>query len=264
MTGVVHPLVSRGVALVRPPGPLLAEGLVTHIDRSPVDVELAVAQHARYVAALQAAGWRTVEVEAADDHPDAVFIEDTVVVVDDLAVLTHPGALQRRGEVAGTEAAVSALGLRVARVSEPGTLDGGDVLQVGNTVYVGRGGRTNGDGVRQLRALLAPLGRSVVVVELREVLHLKSAVTALPDGSLLGVPSLIDAAPLPGLRVPPEVAGAHVVPLGGSTALIAASAPQTVAWLDDLGFDPVVVDITEFEKLEGCVTCLSVLIPTRP
>jgi len=152
--------------------------------------------------------------------------------------------------------------VRVARITEPATLDGGDVLQVGRTVYVGRGGRTNGEGVRQLRALLAPLGRTVVAVGLGEVLHLKSAVTALPDGSLLGLPGVLDLARLPGVRVPPEAAGAHVVPLGGSTALIAASAPRTALWLGDLGFDLEVVDIGEFEKLEGCVTCLSVLIPT--
>jgi dimethylargininase len=252
----------RGVALVRPPGPRLEEGIVTHVRRRPVDLALARAQHAGYVAALHRAGWHTVEVGPADDHPDAVFIEDAVVVVEDLAVLTHPGAVARRGEVAGAEVAVAGLGLRVARITEPATLDGGDVLQIGRTVYVGRGGRTNGEGVRQLRALLAPLGRTVVAVDLGEVLHLKSAVTALPDGSLLGLPGVLDLAPLPGVRVPPEAAGAHVVPLGGSTALIAASAPRTALWLGDLGFDLEVVDIGEFEKLEGCVTCLSVLIPT--
>jgi dimethylargininase len=253
----------RGVALVRPPGPRLAEGIVTHLDRQPVDVTRAVEQHAGYVRALTDNGWATQDVAAADEHPDAVFVEDSVVVVDDLAVLTRPGAEERRGEVAGTRAAVTGLGLRTAAVQAPGTLDGGDVLQVGRSVYVGRGGRTNGEGIRQLRDLLAPLGRVVVPVQLRAVLHLKSAVTALPDGSLLGVPGLIDPAPLGGLRVPAEEAGAHVVPLGDGLVLMASSAPRTAQWLDDLGFDVVAVDIGEFEKLEGCVTCLSVLIPAR-
>jgi dimethylargininase len=257
----------RGVALVRAPGERLAEGIVTHLERRAVDVALARRQHEAYVAALAAAGWRVVAVPEAPDHPDAVFVEDTVVVVDDLAVLTCPGAPARRGEVEGTRAAVGALGLRVAELAaaaRPGrrpTLDGGDVLQVGRRVYVGRGDRTNADGVRALRDLLTPLGRSVVPVPLEGVLHLKSALTALPDGTLVGLPGLVDAAGLPGLRVAPEEPGAHVVPLGEGSLLLAASAPRTAAWLDDLGFDVVSVDIGEFEKLEGCVTCLSVLVP---
>jgi dimethylargininase len=252
---------ARGVALVRAPGPRLADGIVTHLERQPVDVGRALAEHAGYVAALQAQGWTAVAVDPVDDCPDAVFVEDTVVVVDDLAVLTRPGADSRRAEVAGTERSVRALGLRVARIEQPGRLDGGDVLQVGRTVYVGRGGRTDGEGIRQLRGLLEPLGRVVVPVPLAAVLHLKSAVTALPDGTLLGWPPLLDAAGLPSLRVPPEEPGSHVVPLGGGTVLLAASAPRTGEWLADLGFDVVAVEVGEFEKLEGCVTCLSVLVP---
>ena len=257
----------RGVALVRAPGERLADGIVTHLERTPVDVALARRQHDAYVSALAGAGWDVVHVAEAPDHPDAVFVEDTVVVVADLAVLTCPGAPQRRGEIEGTRAAVSSLGLRVADLADaagPGarpTLDGGDVLQVGRRVYVGRGGRTNADGVRALRALLAPLGRTVVPVPLKAVLHLKSALTALPDGTLIGLPELVDTSGLPGLRVAPEEPGAHVVPLGEGSLLMAASAPRTAAELEDLGFDVVTVDIGEFEKLEGCVTCLSVLVP---
>ena len=155
------------------------------------------------------------------------------------------------------------LGLRTAAIRPPGTLDGGDVLQVGHTVYVGLGERTNADGIRQLGELLDPLGRTVVAVPLGEVLHLKSAVTALPDGTLLGLPDLLGDGPPPGIRVPPEETGAHVVPLGGEAVLIAASAPRTVDLVAGLGFRPVPVDIAEFEKLEGCVTCLSVLVPGR-
>jgi dimethylargininase len=253
----------RGTALVRLPGPRLAEGIVTHVARSAVDLDRAREQHAGYVAALAAAGWSVREVPAADDHPDAVFVEDTVVVVEDLAMLTRPGAPERRGEVLGTARAVEALGLRTARITEPGHLDGGDVLQVGRTVYVGRGGRTDGEGIRQLRRIVAPLGRTVVPVPLRAVLHLKSAVTALPDATLVGLPELLDTAALPTLREVPEEGGAHVVPIGEGTVLMATSAPRTREWLLDLGFDVVAVDIAEFEKLEGCVTCLSVLVPGR-
>jgi len=156
---------------------------------------------------------------------------------------------------------MASLGLRTARIEAPGTLDGGDVLQAGTTVYVGRGGRTNGEGIRQLRELLAPLGRTVVAVPLGSVLHLKSAVTALPDGTFLVLPELVPASLFPAVRPVTEGTGCHVVPLGGDRILIAASAPRTADYLADLGFTPVVVNISEFEKLEGCVTCLSVLLP---
>jgi dimethylargininase len=238
----------------------MAEGLVTYAERVPADAARVARQHAAYVAALEAAGWPVREVAAADDLPDSAFVEDTVVVLDDLAVLTRPGAPGRQAEVAGTEAAVRALGLEVARIEAPGTLDGGDVLQVGATVYVGRGGRTNGEGIRQLRRHAATRGCTVVPVALHGVLHLKSAVTALPDGTLVAAdPALLDADPLPALRRVPEEGGSHIVPLGGGTLLMAASAPRTAALLDDWGFDVIAVDIGEFEKLEGCVTCLCVL-----
>ncbi|MGD9960763.1 dimethylargininase [Nocardioides sp.] len=248
------------IALVRRPTDDLASGIVTHIQRSEVDVELAKVQHTAYAQALRDAGWDVREVEPAPGCPDAVFVEDSVVVVDRTAVITRPGAEARRGETAGTEAAVRALGLTVAHITGAATLDGGDVLQVEDTVYVGRGGRTNADGIRQLRQHLEPLGRTVVPVRLTDVLHLKSAVTALPDGTLLALPELLEPGVFATSRPVTEEGGCHVVPLGGSEILIAASAPRTIDYLADLGFTPLVVDISEFEKLEGCVTCLSVLI----
>lgn len=248
------------IALVRRPSPRLADGIVTHIDRVPVDVDLALTQHEAYCTALAEAGWQVRHVDPAPENPDSVFVEDTVVVVGDTAVITRSGAPSRRAETEGTEKAVVALGLNVVHVTEPGTLDGGDVLQVGTTVYVGRGGRTNSEGVRQLRAAVEPLGRVVVPVRLVDVLHLKSAVTALPDGTFLSVPELLEPGVFPPGRPIGEEAGCHVVPLGGDEVLISASAPHTAQALRDLGFRTRVVDIGEFEKLEGCVTCLSVLI----
>jgi dimethylargininase len=246
-------------ALVRRPSPRLADGLVTHIDRTPVDADVAARQHEAYVAALGAAGWRVRELPPADDMPDAVFVEDTVVVCDGLALLTRPGAPERRPEVASVADAVAELGLRIVRIEGEATLDGGDVLQVGGTVYVGRSGRTNEDAICRLPRLLG--GRHVVPVEVRGCLHLKTAMTALPDGSLIGDPDRVDTSVLPGLRVAPEPTGAHVVVLGEKRVLIAASAPRTAEQLREEGYDVSVVDIGEFEKMEGCVTCLSVLIP---
>jgi dimethylargininase len=237
------------------------EGLVTHLERASADPGLARRQHEDYVAAVAGAGWEIREVEPADELPDSAFVEDTVVVCGELAVLARPGAPERRAEVAGTEELVRALGLEVARIEAPGTLDGGDVLQVGSTVYAGRGGRTNAEGIRQLRGLLGGRGRTVVPVPLRGVLHLKSAVTALPDGTFIAAAGAgVEPGAFPALRTVPEEAGAHVVPLADGTLLMASSAPRSAELFDDLGFEVLSVEISEFEKLEGCVTCLSVLV----
>jgi dimethylargininase len=252
------------VALVRRPSSRMAEGITTHIDRVPADAALAARQHEAYVQAVAGAGWTISEVRPADDLPDCAFVEDTVVVLGDLAVSARPGAVERRAEVAGTEEAVRSLGLEMVRIEEPGTLDGGDVLQVGRTVYVGRGGRTNAEGIRQLRRHAATRGRVVVPVQLHGVLHLKSAVTALPDGTFVASDlCLFDPAPFPTMRLVPEEAGSHVTVMGGGTIIMAASAPRTAEMFDDLGFDVVTVDIGEFEKREGCVTCLSVLVDAQ-
>jgi dimethylargininase len=253
------------IALVRRPGPRLHEGLVTHIERTPVDAELALEQWFEYVAAMEGAGWDTIEVAPADDCPDAVFVEDPVIVHRGLAILTRPGARSRRGEVDGVRAAVSLLRLPIVEILAPGTLDGGDVLEVGDTLYVGRGGRTNAEGIHQLRRIVGPLGTRVVAVPTQSVLHLKSAVTALPDEVIVGYPPLVDVPALfPSFLAVPEESGAHVVALDDERLLLAADCPRTAALYADLGYSPVCVDISEFQRLEGCVTCLSVRIPDRP
>jgi dimethylargininase len=258
---VSQSLGAGSVALVRRPSSRMAEGITTHIDRVPADAELAARQHAAYVDAVADAGWTIREVAPADDLPDCAFVEDTVVVFGDLAVLTRPGAPERRAEVAATEEVVRSLGLQLARIEDPGTLDGGDILQVGDTVYAGRGGRTNAEGIRQLRRHAATRGRTVVPVKLRDVLHLKSAMTALPDGTFIAFDmSRFDPAPFPTMRLVPEEGGAHVILMGEGTIVMAASAPRSAEMFDDLGFDVITVDIGEFEKREGCVTCLSVLL----
>jgi dimethylargininase len=241
--------------LVRRPGPRLADGLISHIARQPVDTGLAARQWQSYVEVLAGVGWRVVEVAPEDDCPDAVFVEDPVVVSGRTAVIARSGAPSRRAETAGVEAALTGYDLR--RIEAPGTLDGGDVLKVGRTVYVGRGGRTNDDGIHQLTAHLP--AADVVPVPVTTVLHLKSAVTALPDGTVIGYPPLVDDPSAFDRFLPvPEEAGAHVVLLGEDRVLMSASAPETAALFTSMGLSPVLVDISEFEKLEGCVTCLSV------
>lgn len=252
--------------LVRRPSPLLADGELTHLDRVPVDPDLALAQWRGYVDAFRQRGWEIVEVDPADDQPDGVFVEDAVVVFDDFAVLCRAGASSRRGEAETIAAAVSALGLEHAPIEEPGTLDGGDVLKVGSTVYVGLTDRTNSEGIRQLAGLVEPLGLGVATVPTTKVLHLKSAVTALPDGTVIGYSPLVDDPDLfPEFLGVPEEPGSHVVLLGGDRVLMSAAAPRSAELMAARDLRPVLVDISEFEKLEGCVTCLSVrLRPEAP
>ncbi|GAA1060308.1 dimethylargininase [Agromyces bracchium] len=253
---------ARRVAFVRIPASNLDEGELTHLERRPVDQALADEQWDDYCAALVAEGWETVEVDAAPDLPDSVFIEDTVVFFGGLAVLASPGAESRRAEVEAVERAVRAMpGVSIARIAAPGTLDGGDVLKVGSIVYVGASSRTNAEGIRQLRGILSPLGYTVVAVPMTKALHLKSAVTALPDGTIIGDPALIEHTSLfPRFLAVPEPEGVAVVVLSDETLLMSASAPETAALLSGLGYRVVTVDISEFEKLEGCVTCLSVRV----
>jgi dimethylargininase len=245
--------------LVRPPSPRLADGELTHLDRVPVDPALARRQWEGYLQAWRSVGWATIEVPSADEFPDGVFVEDAVVVFGRTAVLTSPGADSRRGELATVSAALAGTGLEVVRIEAPATLDGGDVLKVGDTVYVGRSSRTNEHGIEALARIVEPLGYRVRPVTVTKVLHLKSAVTALPDGTVIGHPPEVDD---PGafetFLAVPEAAGSAVVVVDGATVLLSASAPRTAALLRERGLTVVQVEVGEFEKLEGCVTCLSV------
>lgn len=254
--------VTRHVALVRIPASNLDEGELTHIERRPIDQAKADEQWDHYCAALVAEGWDTVEVDAAPDLPDSVFIEDTVIFFGDHAVLANPGADSRKPEIDAVARAVRAMpGVSLAQITAPGTLDGGDVLKVGDIVYVGASTRTNSEGIRQLRAILVPLGYTVVAVPVTKTLHLKSVVTALPDGTVIGDPDLLETTTLfPRFLPVPEPEGVAVVVLSDETLLMSSSAPRTAELLSGLGYRVVTVDISEFEKLEGCVTCLSVRV----
>ncbi len=258
---VSHP----GTILVRRPSARLADGEVTHIERADaVDIDLARQQWSAYVDAFVSHGWDVVELPELPEHPDGVFVEDVVVMFDTLAVVTRPGAESRAGEIAGIAEQMAALGCSVGRITAPGHLDGGDVLKVGRTVYVGMGGRTDAAGIAQLRDLVKPLGFEVVAVPITKALHLKSAVTALPDGTVIGFDPVVDDPTVfdPYLSVPEEP-GAHVVHLDHQTVVMTARTDQTRRLLEARGLRVVVGDIGEVEKLEGCVTCLSVRLRHR-
>ncbi|MFM8867841.1 MAG: dimethylargininase [Ilumatobacteraceae bacterium] len=247
------------IALVRRTSSRLAEGLLTHLERQPIDIDLAKRQWEEYVDALEGVGWQVIEVPPLEACADSVFIEDTVVMFRDVAVITRPGNDARKPEVEAVEPVVASLGCRVERIMAPGTLDGGDVLKVNDTVYVGLGGRTNQEGIAQLAKFLEPLGATVVTVPVTKVLHLKSAVTALPDGTIIGWdPAVDDPAVFPQYLSMPEESGAHVVIIDDKRLLMAADAPKSASLLESLGYGTIRVDISEYIKLEGCVTCLSV------
>ncbi|GAA1957783.1 dimethylargininase [Microbacterium deminutum] len=247
--------------LVRRPSPRLAEGEITHIPRLAADADLAFRQWEAYVDVFRQRGWEVIPIDPADDHADGVFVEDTVVMFGDVAVLTRPGADSRRGEIDSTRIALERAGIPFLSIQAPGTLDGGDVLKVARTVYVGASLRTDADGIDQLKALLSPRGWDVVTVPITKVLHLKSGVTALPDGTVVGYQPLVDdTAAYPVFLPVPEEHGTAVVVLDAGSVLMSADAPQTAALYRGRGLEVVTTPITEFEKLEGCVTCLSVRV----
>src|SRR5437764_3830399 len=164
---------------------------LTHVERRPIDVDAARAQHATYEAALEAAGCTLRRLPALDAMPDSVFVEDAAVVVDELAVIARPGAAPRRAETASVAEALRAY-RDVVAIEEPGTLDGGDVLQLGESVFVGLSSRTNAEGARQLRGFLEAYGYNVRTVSVNGALHLKSAVTRVAPDTLLLNPQWID------------------------------------------------------------------------
>lgn len=250
------------VAIVRPVSDAMQLCELTHLDRSPIDLALARRQHADYVGTLRRLGCVVHELPPAHDLPDAVFVEDTAVVLEEIAVLTRPGAASRRPEVA-TMAAALARWRKCVSIEAPGTLDGGDVLRIGCTLYVGSTPRSSAEGIRQLGTAVAPHGYRVVAVPVRGCLHLKSAVTLVAPDTLLVNPDWVDPAQWPALRRidvdprEPQAANALAV---GEHVVMPASFPRTRDRLAAAGFDVAPVDASEVQKAEGGVTCCSVLL----
>lgn len=249
-------------ALVRKPSPKMAQGEITRIRRSnDVDYAKGIAQWENYVKTLEEIGWETVIVDSVEDAPDQVFIEDTMFVYEDLAVISHPGVESRRGEMTAAERAVRNCGYRVKHIVSPGTIDGGDVLKFGGKVWVGltEDGRTNEDGVEQLREHISEFDVEVIPVSCSKLLHLKSGITAIYDGTVIGyLPTTDDPEVWEKFLPVPEFLGSQVLLMENNTILMSAAAPKTKQLLEDLGYKVVAVDISEFEKMEGSVTCMSV------
>jgi dimethylargininase len=250
------------VAFVRELAPSLARCELTHLEREPIDSGRARDQHRLYLAGLEALGCRIEWLAPLPGHADAVFVEDTAVLVPELAVISRPGIPSRRGE---TDSSAAALAARVplARIAAPATLEGGDVLRIGRTLYVALSGRTNRAGAAQLAAALEPLGYAVRPVALSGCLHLKSACTWIPPDLLLVNPSWVDATLFDVGTVQEideaEPYAANTLTLGGVT-LVSADFPRTRKRLEDAGVNTRAVKVSELHKAEAALTCMSLLL----
>jgi dimethylargininase len=249
------------IALTRQVSPSITRCELTHLQRAPIDIARAERQHERYEAALQAMGCTVQRLPPEPDLPDSVFVEDTALVFDQCAVIARPGASSRRPEVTSVVTALERY-RSLHRIEPPGTLDGGDVLTVGDRVYVGLSTRTNAVAAKQLERVLAPLGYAVEVIAVRRCLHLKSAASALSNGQLLLNPSVLARAPfdrLKGIEVhPAEPFAANVVCIGRQV-LCQAGATRTQERLEACGYTIVSVDMSELAKAEGGLTCCSLV-----
>ena len=256
---------SKATAITRAVSAALASCELTCLSRVPIDVDVARAQHRAYEEALGAAGYRVEHLDADETMPDSVFVEDMAVVFDEVAILTNPGAASRRGE---TRAIASALAAHrpLQRIQPPATVDGGDVLVAGRTVFVGQSTRTNEAALVQIRRILGPFGYTVVGARVHGCLHLKSAVTALADEVLLVNKAWIDPETFSAFTLvevaPEEPSAANVLRL--DDRIVAASAfPRTADRIAQQGFHVSLVDASELAKAEGAVTCCSLIVPRR-
>jgi dimethylargininase len=254
---------TRTLALTRAVPDSIARCELTHLSRTPIDLARARAQHAAYERALASAGCEVLRLPSLPDHPDSVFVEDVAVVLDELAIATRPGAASRRGEVAS---AAQALGAhrRVLALGGDATLDGGDVLALGRTLFVGLTRRTNLAGARQLREWVAPFGYVVTELAIEGALHVKTALTRASEHALLVNPRWLPAArfgDFTRIEVDDrEPFAANVLWLRGATTLCGAAFPRTNERLRAHGVHVTELDVSELAKAEAGLTCCSLLV----
>lgn len=249
------------IAITRGVSPRFAECELTHLERAPIDLAGAHAEHAAYLQTLRDLGVLVIELPAIAEHPDCMFVEDAALAYPECAVITRPGSATRRGETSAVEHALAPY-RRLLRIEAPGTLDGGDVLTIGKRVFVGDTPRSNAAGAAQLEQYLQAWGYRVRRVPVHGCLHLKSAVTEAAPGTLLINPAWVDRTHFADFRLlevdPQEPAAANVL-LIGVTPVYARHYPRTLARLRAAGIEPVLVDAAEVAKAEGAVTCCSVV-----
>jgi dimethylargininase len=258
----------KGKAFTRAVSPRLPECALTHLERVPIDADLAVEQHRNYERALEGAGFDIIRLPDLPDDPDGVFVEDTALLLDGHAIITRPGAESRADEVESTAAGLAGQ-FDIHRI-EAGHVDGGDVLRIGNTLHVGLSSRTDAAGIADLRRVAGGLGFEVEAAELAGCLHLKTAATVAGRDSagrliLLYNPEALDPRQFAGVEpvtVPRSERDAANVLWAGGRTIMPAGNPATAALLRDRGFEVVEVDVSELEKAEAGVTCMSLLSVT--
>jgi dimethylargininase len=248
-------------ALAREPAPTLEDCLLTYVSRSHIDYPTALEQHRQYCQALRDSGAEVRVLPARPEFPDSVFIEDVAVVLDELVVLARPASEIRQGEVR-LLASEELPHRRVVSIEAPGTLEGGDVLRIGKRIFAGLSSRTNAQGLESLARIAQPLGYQVIPVQVKGCLHLKTACTALDKRTLLINPDWIQSAPFEGFRwvtVPAkEPWAANALPVGQRICMNSAH-PMTLEKVAAKGYAVHPLDISEFTKAEGGLTCLSLL-----
>ena len=256
------------IALTRDISPAIARCELTHLEREAIDVDLARSQHAAYEACLRDAGCRVERLAAGPDMPDSVFIEDTAIVFDEVAIITRPGAASRRAETAGVAEALRKY-RPLRQMEAPGTADGGDVLVVGRQVFLGRSSRTNDAGIDEMRRVLTPYGYEVTAIEVPRCLHLKSAATVVGDDLLLINPAWLPSLPsgpfasFDRIDVHPDEPSAANALRIGDQIIYPTSFPRTRERLEHRGLRIATVEASEAAKAEGAVTCCSLILESK-
>lgn len=237
---------------------------LTFLSRDEIDTDLAMSQHEQYQSTLSSLGCEIVSVPTAPGLADSVFIEDTALVLDEIAVLCRPGAVSRRPEVAGVESVLQQY-RKLASIEPPGTLDGGDLLCIDKVIYAGLSTRSNQSGIDQLRRIVADYGYSVETVETTRCLHLKSAVSGVAPGTVLINPEWISTSVFADFEQinidKEETHAANALPIGESL-IYSTSYPRTLKKMVAHGINVVPVEVSELQKAEGAVTCCSLILTT--
>jgi len=253
------------IAITRAVSPTIGRCQLEFQPREPIDPAKADAQHRRYEESLRSLGAAVISLAPEPDFPDAVFVEDPALVLDEIAVMTRMGAASRRGESAGLARAIEAF--RPLRwLEEPATLEGGDVMRIGRRLFVGRTRRTNAAGIAQLAGIVEPFGYRVEPVEVQGCLHLKSACTYLGNDTVLANREWFDAGRLTGLGILDVAAGepgaANALTIG-QTTIFPAVFPETAERLKAFGWNLLEVDISELMKAEAAITCSSLIFDSK-
>lgn len=249
-------------AITHTPSPYLGNCELTYLPRQSINIEVIKTQHEDYCMMLRECGVTVLTFNYNASLPDSVFVEDTALVLDEIGIILPMGTESRREEINFMASQLKRF-RDLERIRQPAQLEGGDILRVGKNLYVGLTSRSNQQGIQALEDIVAPFGYRLKTVEVSNCLHLKTGCTALDDENLLINPQWIDAASFKNLNlhvVPSEEAFAANILRVGDIICLSAGFPKTRKMIADLGYKVKVIDISEFNKAEAGLTCISLLI----